>query len=300
MGEELVVQPLVSIVTPSFQQGRWLEDNLRSVEGQSYPRIEHIVADGGSTDGSVEVLRRHDRPGLTWTSEVDEGQSDAINRAFGRSRGEIIGWLNSDDAYFGPDVVQMAVEVFRREPDVAVVYGHAVLVNADGLVLQTLWVPPFSRSLLRLHDYIIQPAAFVRRSMVGSVLVDPSYDFTMDYELFLRLARGHRFQRIDRIIAIDRHHPARKSYTMPETSRMDHARLAGSYGIADGGASRVARKTWKILSRIAGASLIPGALSEPTAFETIRDGRLALARRQLITPRARMDRSPATGGRRRG
>ena len=289
--------PLVSVLTPSFGQARWLEDNLRSVEQQTYPAIEHIVADGGSTDGSVDILRKHSRDGLSWVSEPDRGQSDAINRAFARSSGEIIGWLNSDDAYFGPTAVEDAVALFLAHPSVAVVYGHALLVNAEGRVLQTLWAPPFDRTLLRIHDFIVQPAAFVRRSAVGPELVDPSYDFTMDYELFLRLARSRTFKRLDRLVAIDRHHPARKSYTMPETWAADNARLARRYGIARGPLGGAARKTWKILARMAGAMLIPRALAEPVAFHAVRDGRRALARRQLLTRRSAMDTGdPTTGG----
>ena len=146
----------MSVLTPSFGQARWLRDNLTSVESQTYERLEHIVMDGGSTDGSVDLLASRSRPGLTWRSEPDSGQSHALNKAFALSTGEIIGWLNSDDAYFGPTVVEDAVRAFESDPGLAVVYGHALLVNAEGLVLQALWVPPFDATLLRLHDFIVQ------------------------------------------------------------------------------------------------------------------------------------------------
>ena len=280
--------PLVSILTPSFGQARWLGDNLASVEGQTYAHLEHVVMDGGSTDGSVELLERHDRPGLTWRSEPDRGQSHALNKAFALSSGEIIGWLNSDDAYFGSTVVEEAVRIFESEPDVGVVYGHALLVNAEGLVLQVLWVPPFSRTLLRLHDFIVQPAAFIRRELVGDSLVDESFDYTMDYELWLRVARRHRFRRLDRIVAIDRHHGARKSYTMMDAGRADHARLERRYGVARGPLGTFARKTWKIASRLVGATVIPEAIDEPVVFHAVRDGRIRLLARQVATPRAAM------------
>ena len=280
--------PLVSVLTPSFGQARWLEDNLRSVEAQTYASIEHVVMDGGSTDGSVRILESRSRNGLIWTSEPDRGQSDAINRAFARSSGEIIGWLNSDDAYFGPTVVEEVVRIFETEPEVGVVYGHALLVNAEGLVLQVLWAPPFSRTLLRLHDFIVQPAAFIRRELVGDNLVDESFDYTMDYELWLRLARGQRFRRLDRILAIDRHHAARKSYTMWEVGRSDLARLERRYGVAHGPIATVARKTWKIASRLIGVTLISAALDEPVVFVAVRDGRIRLLLRQVATLRASM------------
>jgi len=155
--DDLVTGPLVSVLTPSLGQARWLGDNLDSVERQTYDRLEHVVIDGNSTDGSVELLVGRSRPGLSWLSEPDRGQSHALNKAFVRSTGEIIGWLNSDDAYFGPTVVEDVVRIFEADPDLAVVYGHALLVNAEGLVLQTIWVPPFDSTLLRLHDFIVQP-----------------------------------------------------------------------------------------------------------------------------------------------
>lgn len=280
--------PLVSILTPSFGQARWLVDNLISVERQTYGPIEHVVMDGGSSDGSVELLERHSRPALIWRSEPDAGQSHALNKALANSRGAIIGWLNSDDAYFGPTVVEEVVTLFEADPSLGVVYGHAVLVNAEGLVLQVLWAPPFSRTLLRLHDFIVQPTAFIRREILGNSLVDESFDYTMDYELWLRLAQRHRFRRLDRIVAVDRHHGARKSYTMLDVGRADHARLERRYGVARGPSGIVARKAWKVASRLIGTTVIRAALNEPVAFPAVRDGTARLLVRQVGTLRGRM------------
>jgi glycosyltransferase involved in cell wall biosynthesis len=281
-------RPLVSVLTPSYGQARWLADNLESVERQSYANIEHIVADGGSVDGSVEILERHSRPGLLWTSAPDRGQSHALNNAFAQSRGEIIGWLNSDDAYFGPDAVTDAVAVFAADPEAVVVYGHAVLVNAEGLLLQAMWTPPFSRRLLRLQDFISQPTAFIRRSALGVEMVDETYDYMMDYELWLRLAGRGRFRRLNRIVAIDRHHLARKSYTMTDIGWQDHARLRQTYRVAGGPVARAARKAWKIAVRLAGASLVADASNQGIAVGVVRDGQRRLLLRQLTTPRGAM------------
>jgi glycosyltransferase involved in cell wall biosynthesis len=280
--------PLVSVLTPSFNQARWLVDNLRSVAAQTYPTVEHVVMDGASSDGSVDLLQRHARAGLRWQTELDRGQSHALNKAFAMSRGQIIGWLNSDDAYFGPTVIEAAVRIFEAEPDVAVVYGHALLVNAQGLVLQVLWAPPFSRTFLRLHDFIVQPAVFIRRDVLGQSLADESFDYTMDYELWLRLAQHHRFKRLDRIVAVDRHHAARKSYTMMDVGVAEHARLERQYGVASGRTGAVGRKVWKIASRLIGATLVPAAISEPVVFHAVRDGRARLFVRQVATRRAAM------------
>ena len=282
-------EPLVSILTPSFQQGPWIADNLRSVAVQTYPHIEHIVMDGGSTDATRAILEQQPRSDrLRWWSEPDRGQSHALNKALSVSQGEIIGWLNSDDAYFAPGVVEGAVDVFRRRPEVAVVYGHAALVNADGLLLHLIWAPPFSRRLLLLHDFILQPAAFIRRNAVRDQLADESFEFAMDYELWLRLSAKAPFQRMNRIVAIDRHHGERKSTVMLDTLDRDREILRARYGTAAGPRADAARKIWKIASRIIGAALIPAALRQPLAFDGWFDRKTAVIWRQVGARRASM------------
>lgn len=248
------------MLTPSYGQARWLEDNLRSVELQSYPAIEHVVMDGGSSDGSVAILERRSRDGLIWASEPDGGQSDAINKAFHRSSGEILGWLNSDDAYFSSDVVARAVQVFQSRPDVGVVYGHAALVNADGQLLYLLWTPPFASSLLRAYNLICQPTVFVRRSALGRHdMVDPAFDYSMDRELWLHLARRTRFQRIDRIVAVDRHHLQRKSLTRLDLAAQDRAVLRERYRTPGIASNRILHKATTVAVRLVGVSLVPQA-----------------------------------------
>lgn len=281
-------EPLVSILTPSFQQGAWLADNLRSVADQTYRNVEHVVMDGGSEDGTLGLLGQVSDPRLRWWSEPDRGQSHALNKALSVSRGDIVGWLNSDDAYFGPTVIEDAVDVFRRRPEVAVVYGHAALVNTDGLILQLIWAPPFSRRLLMLHDFISQPAAFIRRGALGAVIADESFDFAMDYELWLRLSATAPFARINRILAIDRHHDMRKSTRMLGTLDKDLERLRERYGIDSGRAADAARRFWKITDRFIGLTLVPSALRQRLAFDGYIDGTFAVLRRQIGARRASM------------
>jgi glycosyltransferase involved in cell wall biosynthesis len=286
---EPILGPLVSILTPSYQQARWLGDNLDSVARQTYPHIEHIVMDGGSTDGSRELLESRSSARLLWRSEADRGQSHAINKALAASAGEIIGWLNSDDAYFGPQVVEAAVRVFADRPDVDVVYGHAALVNAAGAVIQLAWAPPYSPGLLRVHDFICQPTAFVRRSAVHRTLVDETFHYAMDYELWLRLARTSKFARLDRILAVDRHQLLRKSYTLLDAVRRDRKVLQARYGIAGtSGTSRIARKLVKIGLRLLGATLIPEAVRDSPLLGWSIDGPRQLLRRQLLMRRGAM------------
>lgn len=251
--------PLVSVLTPSYNQARWLPDCLRSVAVQSYPAIEHVVMDGGSTDGSVEILAAAS-PRVIWEVGPDRGQSDAINKAFARSTGDIIGWLNSDDAYFARDAVARAVAVFEKHPEIGVVYGHAALVNAAGTVLHVLWAPPFSRRFLNWYNLICQPTVFIRRSALGRVaLVDPAFDYMMDRELWLHLSARTQFHRLDRILAIDRHHLDRKSYTQLDIARRDNAVLEERYALPTAASSRLVVKGIKLTLRLAGLSKVAEA-----------------------------------------
>jgi glycosyltransferase involved in cell wall biosynthesis len=280
--------PLVSILTPSFNHAQWLNDNLSSVATQTHQRTEHIVVDGASTDATLDVLRRHAGPRVRWRSEPDRGQSDAINKAFTEARGEVIGWLNSDDAYFSRETVALAVDAFRRHPDADVIYGHAALTNADGLILQVIWVPPMWHRVLRIHGFIVQPTAFIRRRALGSYLVDTEFESMMDTELWLRLADRHRFLRLDRILAIDRHQTGRKTVTRPDLAAKDLSRLRRMRALPSGAWVTIARKLLKVTFRLAGLTRIPEALRTELAYAGRVDGIGALVLRQIAAPRSRM------------
>lgn len=286
-------EPLVSVLTPSFQQVLWLGDNLRSVACQTYPRIEHIVMDGGSTDGSEGLLTRAGH-GVIWRSEPDCGQSDALNKAFAASSGEIIGWLNSDDAYWDARVIEDVVTYFATHPSADVVYGHAASVNEDGLVLNFFRVPPYRTGrLLKRYDYLFQPAVFVRRRVLGRTLVDETFHFAMDYELWLRLAAARaRFVRVDRVLAVDRTQRMRKSMKLLNVLSADMARLAGGYGVATSPASRRLAAAHAVWCRFAGLPLA-WRLPPDFAFDARLDGLWRLVARQCLTRRRDM---PASEG----
>jgi glycosyltransferase involved in cell wall biosynthesis len=222
------MKPLVSVLTPSFNQATWLSDNLRSVASQTYRPIEHIVMDGGSTDGSVDILKQHARPELSWRSEPDTGQSHALNKAFERSRGEVIGWLNSDDAYCDRRTVEWMVGLFEKYPNVDVAYGYALLVDEINTVLQVIGSPPFSRRLLHAVNYIYQPTVFLRRRAVEAeaTFVRQDLRFVMDRDLWLRLSKRCRFRRLARPVAVDRHQRYRKVASadfLTEAKRFDES-----------------------------------------------------------------------------
>lgn len=230
MTEEI---PLVSIVTPSYNQARYLETTIQSVLSQDYPNIEYIVMDGGSTDGSVEIIKRHADQLAFWVSEPDEGQTDAINKGFARAKGEIIAWLNSDDVY-RPGAISEAVAFMQTHPDVGLVYGNADYIDGEGKIIG--WFPAAEtdyRRLRRGYVHIPQQAAFFRASiwrMVGPL--DPSFYFAMDYDLWVRIASVAPIRYHPRTWAAFRLHGDAKSLASadrcwPEMMKV-HRRMGGS------------------------------------------------------------------------
>jgi glycosyltransferase involved in cell wall biosynthesis len=286
-----MTKPLVSILTPSFNQARWLEQNIESVQAQSYGRIEHIVVDGGSSDGTTSVLRRAPA-NVRWVSEPDRGQSHALNKAFAMSRGDIIGWINSDDAYFSRHAVSAAVETLERDRKLGAVYGHAALINAEDLFLQILWAPSYDYERLLRDNFLVQPTVFMRRELLTEKFIDESYDWTMDRELWLRVGKATLMKRIDSIVAVDRHYPGRKSEAGRLELARDNRRLQSDYGFANGVRARAAVKGRKIVGRVRAIPLAIGCASTPTAFPVRFDPLWTRVHRQMAVRRRSMP-SPA-------
>jgi glycosyltransferase involved in cell wall biosynthesis len=180
--------PRVTIVTPSFNQARFLERTIRSVLEQDYPELEYLVMDGGSTDGSVEIIRRYAERLTYWTSGPDGGQAAAINAGWRMAHGEVVAWLNSDDFYL-PGALLAIGRAFRDHPDALMVYGLTQRVDAEGLPLGTIGSAFRHRTLMYSHQLIPQPSSFFRRSAIDAVgLLDESLHYSMDLDLLLRLS----------------------------------------------------------------------------------------------------------------
>ncbi len=211
--------PTISLVTPSYNQGQFLEETLQSVLHQNYPRLEYIVIDGHSTDGSADIIRRHASELDYWISEPDRGQADAINKGFARASGDILGWLNSDDVLF-PDALKLVGEIFARYPQIAWVTGLGANIDTDSRITRTL--PPSGRFASfvkrgwyhgRLLGFIRQEGTFWRRELwekAGGSL-NEGLTYGLDFDLWRRFSAHADLVTIQKPLAGYRQHPAQKT-----------------------------------------------------------------------------------------
>ena len=203
--------PSICAVTPSFNQGRFIGRTVESVLSQGIAGLDYVVMDGGSTDETVAVLREYgDR--LRFRSEPDKGQPDAVNKGIAATTAEVIAWINSDDVY-SPGAFQAVLEVFDARPDVDVVYGDADHIDVDDAVIEPYPTAPFSLAALKERCILCQPAAFIRRRAVERFgALDLRWQYTLDYEFWLRLARGGAvFAYLPRKLAGSRFYPETKT-----------------------------------------------------------------------------------------
>jgi hypothetical protein len=249
--------PLISIVTCSFQHARYLEQTLRSVIAQRYPRFEYIVIDGGSTDESVEILRRHGHALTYWVSEPDLGQTDALIKGFARARGDICGWLCSDDLLLN-GALRAVADFFAEHPDVMAMYGDALWIDADGRLLRPKKEMGFSRFVfLYDHNYIPQPSMFWRRSLYEAVNgLDPRFDVAMDGDLWERFSRRAQIAHLPRYLSCMRSYPEQKTQSRKVAGRGEDAAIRARGGgsiaalaLADGALLRTAARCYRIAAK---------------------------------------------------
>ena len=205
--------PRISIVTPSFKQAGFIERTILSVVDQGYPNLEYYVQDGGSPDGTVEVLKRHEHRLTGWQSKPDRGQAQAINRAFALTNGEIMAYLNSDDLLL-PGSLAYVAAFFQRNPDVDVVYGHRIVINEKDQQIGRWVLPGHSDKVLSWADYVPQETLFWRRAIWEKAggRMDESFQFALDWDLLVRFRdAGARFARLPRFLGGFRVHPQQKT-----------------------------------------------------------------------------------------
>lgn len=224
--------PRVSIVTPSYNQAAFLEATIQSVLNQDYPNLEYIIMDGGSTDGSREIIEKYADQLAFWVSRPDKGQTDAINQGFNKASGEILAWLNSDDTY-EPGTVNQAVEALRANPSISMVYGDANFINAEGDVIGRFPAAQTDyRKLRQGYVHVPQQAAFFRAKYWQQIApLDENFFFAMDFDLWVRLAAIAPLRYIQEVWANFRMHDDAKSIAAddrcwPEMLKV-HRRLGG-------------------------------------------------------------------------
>lgn len=225
---------LISIVTPSYNQGRYIEETIQSVLSQGYPQIEYLIFDGGSTDQTLDILHKYEHRLAGWVSEKDQGQTDAINKGFAKANGEVLAWLNSDDTY-EPGAISAVIDYLQQNPEVGMVYGDCNYINETGKVIGKFNAAQTSYRLLRRgYTHIPQQTMFFRAELWKEVgPLDPSFYFAMDYDLWTRLAACTAIRYVPQTWANFRLHTSGKTVLAdercwPEMLRV-HYRDGGSF-----------------------------------------------------------------------
>jgi len=222
--------PKISIVTPSYNQSQFLERTILSVLNQNYPNREYIIIDGGSTDGSVEIIRKYEKYLAYWVSEKDNGQADAINKGFSKSSGEILAYINSDDVYH-PGAFLKIAKAFNKNPKADLVFGNVNYIDAyDNLIGECRFTRFNFTTLIYEGGNLQQPGAFWTREIYDKVGgFNPNYKFCMDFDFFCRVAEIGKLEHIRKYIANFRYHRNSKSSTIDHIGSIEHEEIARRY-----------------------------------------------------------------------
>lgn len=223
--------PKISIITPSYNQAEYIDKAITSVLQQSYANKEHIIIDGGSTDDTLTILQKYDA--IRWLSERDRGQSHAFNKGFALADGEIIGWLNSDDMY-DQEAFTLVAEAFNNNPNVIAVYGGCTMIDEHDNIVEEIPVPDCTfKTMLRAgYSLIPQPSVFIKRKHLAEerLILDEALNYSMDYDLFLRLLQKGPFLKINKNLSFFRLHGTSKTHVSAVNMREEGYRVSKKYG----------------------------------------------------------------------
>jgi len=202
--------PTVSIITPSYNQGQFIEKTIQSVLSQDYTKIEYMVVDGGSNDNTIEILRHYGSQ-LKWISEKDRGQADAINKGINQTTGKILYWLNSDDLIL-PGAVSKAVTVFKSHSEIQLLYGKAHFTDPSGNIIGSYPTEPFNFQRLAMFNFISQPSVFFKRDAFDSVGgLNPRLNYALDYDLWIKIGKRFKTTYVPEYLSCYRLHESSKT-----------------------------------------------------------------------------------------
>lgn len=265
--------PRVTIITPSYNQAAFLEETIQSVLSQAYPNLEYFILDGGSTDGSVDIIRRYEDRLAGWTSQKDQGQADAINQGFARATGEIVAWLNSDDTYL-PGAIASAVAALQAQPQAALVFGDVVSIDGSGETINVMTYGNWDLDALMQFNIIGQPGVFMRRSALEQAGgLDLSYHFLLDHHLWLRVAQQGTMHYVPQRWACARFHADAKNVAQAARFGQEAYRIVDWMAVQPGLEARYRRLHRRIRAgacRMDGRYLLDGGLPGPALRAYLR------------------------------
>jgi len=204
------MQPNITIITPSLNQGKYIEETIKSVLDQDYDDVEYIVVDGGSNDGTIDVLKKYGSQ-LEWISEPDDGQADAINKGFRMAKGDIISWINSDDVLI-PGALEKVAAFFRQNPQTDMIYGKSNFIDSAGKTVGTYPTEPFDYERLAVFNFISQPSVFFKRDVFEKVGgLDARLQFSFDLDFWLKIGKTYPVEYLEEFLSCYRLHPESKT-----------------------------------------------------------------------------------------
>jgi glycosyltransferase involved in cell wall biosynthesis len=225
--------PRISIVTPSFNQGDYIEKTIRSVLLQGYPNLEYIIIDGGSTDQTVDIIKKYEKWIDFWVSEKDQGQSHAINKGMAKTSGELLGWLNSDDFYLPGALFKFAIS-YLEDTSVGAIYGQGHIVNESGAIVYTPKLATVTRENLFSwcfgNDFMQPSCLFTRKAWQESGSIDESLNFALDVDYWMRITDKFTFKPITDVLSISLSHPLAKTTSMRDRSHVELALVCMKHG----------------------------------------------------------------------